>query len=759
MEQRGVKRSGPLLNTDLSKRRAPYALRACTACRRRKGKCNGQQPCDHCDSRGQLCAYENEAGVSRYLGQRDKDHGRLGQAQDQAQPVSRRQAQKQVPRNRELSPPSLPTAMSDGTTLLSNSITNTRTSAGTVAVARHQLKDVEPMIEVADKTHTSNGSKASEELISIEERRSGNRSAGMSNRLEQESQHAPESNRLSQTFCGPTSPNYSMNLVQIKLRELGYLTTLHRRPMLPSLEEDDATSPTSHWQTARHCDRHHLLQFRSWLTIQDAKAVLSTYQETVGVLHPFVDSGLIEKQLDAWYSYNPNQPAGGHDQPEDDDLLILVLVLAIAAQAQVDTVHAKMASVMHSSFQHAANATTTSATGYYYFSYDLPRLALRMCGTAGRILLELGFHNGDMLDQVLQSEAQRKTACIIMSSVIILDRQWSAMSGLPANFPNATFNPTPAYLTDAPYTHAMYKLVLIGDRFNEPITLAARGNSYIDDDTIEVLMFQIQQWEKKSVGEQTLDDMDSWSSEPSSIPPSWALLVIFRAASIRSLLLRPYFFPTTHIQRSKQHILPALELASQVTRALVSLDSTTNIYRNQRSYCQHALASICALMFLIAGYVKEHREAVSQYLPPDYEEQIRHYFQLAKGLTEKYSGVSKAASSLCRRIRELCHAMESHGSQRTADDRGLSSSSDPKTSRISVDTPSTHQQAQFPTPTEAYGDTETAVENTPFQFDPWSFGATLDMDFPIDGNGDMLQKAQAWGLPGWPSNLQSYLFR
>lgn len=68
-----------------------------------------------------------------------------------------------------------------------------------------------------------------------------------------------------------------------------------------------------------------------------------------------------------------------------------------------------------------------------------------MCGIAGRILLELGLHNGDVLNMRLGSEAQRKSACIMMSSVVILDRQWSGMSGLPANFETTTFNPVNTY--------------------------------------------------------------------------------------------------------------------------------------------------------------------------------------------------------------------------------------------------------------------------------------------------------------------------
>ncbi|CAI7649114.1 unnamed protein product [Penicillium viridicatum] len=641
--------------------------------------------------------------------------------------------------------------------------------AGQVASLRVQLNNAKPMAKAINEPNSSTGYASTNSLLSVENRCSDGESMGVPNRQDQAGQDGSESNRTNQVFYGPTSADYSMNLVRMKLRERSILTPLHRPPMLPSFEEG-ITSSTSHWQPTRHSDRHQLLQFRACLTLQDAKDALSTYHEVVGALHPFVESERMEKQLDVWYSYDSSHLTGGHNQPDDDDLITLVLMLAIAAQAQVDTIQANLAVVMHSSFQHAANATATSGTasmkkativlllGYYYFCYDLPRLALRMCGTAGRILLELGFHNGDVLDEVLHSDGERKAVCVMMASIIILDRQWSAMTGLPANFPNATFNPTPTYLIDAPYTNAMYKLILISDRFNEPITLAARGNSHIDDDSIELLVFQIQRWEQSFVGEEILRDRESSDSNPAAVPPPWALLVVFRAASLRSLLLRPYFFPTSHIQGSKKHILPALALASHVTDALTTLDLTTTIYRNQRPYYQYILASICALMFLVTAYVEEHRQALSQYLPPDYDDQIIYCFRRAKGLTEKYAGVSKAAHTLWRRIRELCNEMESYGSQSNAETRGPLATAPANTGSTTVN-PLSSQQSQSSACPQAQEQPHTVMQDFPFRFDPWYFGGSLDMDFTVDGDDGVLQSSQAWGLAEQPFNVQSYLFQ
>jgi hypothetical protein len=301
----------------------------------------------------------------------------------------------------------------------------------------------------------------------------------LSNRRAHATQTDTTPSYASHYFYGPTSPDYSMNLVQITLRQLGYLTSSSHQPMLPSVNGNDAVlPPIRQWPSRRHFDRYQLLQFRLWLPLQEAKDAADTYHRVIGELHPFVNIDRVGSQLESCYSSDTNQSLGGEsNQPDDDDLIILVLMLAVVAQVSKDTLLATMASVLHSNFMPSANAAITSSTtsikqvtialllvnkpsqlipyqsmltylikGYYYSSHDLSRLALRLCGIAGRMLMELGFHNSDMLNHILKTDSQRKEASAIMCSVIIFDRQWSAMTGLPANFPNAAFSLTPTFI-------------------------------------------------------------------------------------------------------------------------------------------------------------------------------------------------------------------------------------------------------------------------------------------------------------------------
>lgn len=59
------------------------------------------------------------------------------------------------------------------------------------------------------------------------------------------------------------------------------------------------------------------------------------------------------------------------------------------------------------------------------------------------MLMELGYHNGHVLKQVLDNETQTAEVYSIICSVIILDRQWSASTGLPTHFKTSSFDPLP----------------------------------------------------------------------------------------------------------------------------------------------------------------------------------------------------------------------------------------------------------------------------------------------------------------------------
>lgn len=568
-----------------------------------------------------------------------------------------------------------------------------------------------------------------------------------------------------------------MNVVRMTLRNRGHLGPAPHKPVLPSFDQDHALSEARRpWRPpCRAEDQHHLRQFQSRLTLAEAREALSVYGEAVGALHAFVNMASMQDQLAAWYDADSPLDGGAQQQQQQQSeynhLIMFNLILGIASRSRTDGLCSIPPDTLRAAVQCAVNASITSSTpptmkhvtialllGHYYIFEERAQLALRMFGSAGRILMELGIHSGDVVEQMLATEAQRKEAYTLMCSVVVLDRQWNAMAGLPANFAPHTFSLRPSYLADSPYAIAMYRLVLMSDKFNQVISLAAdKGLADVDDDTVEVMRFRVRQWRARAVGAgQTLDNLGGWLARPSSRPPPWALLLLFRAASIESFLLRSYFFPgaagAVAVERSRTHVAPATALLARAIGALAALDGAASVFGRHWPYYQHLLNSICALVFLLTGYVRDHRPALAGYVPPGFDATMRRCLQDAAGLTERYAGVSASARRLQKRIQEVRRAAEKDDAAGfEVHDLSLNGGCDAgPTSSASLE-----PQAQL----VAQDWTANSQEDAPAETDAFLFGTDLGLDFSAELDNCLPQDFQAWGSPVWPSTWDSYLFR
>lgn len=196
----------------------------------------------------------------------------------------------------------------------------------------------------------------------------------------------------------------------------------------------------------------------------------------------------------------------------------------------------------------------------------------------------------------------------------------------------------------------MLSFILISDKFSEPISKVAKGERYNDHDAFELMNFQIEQWRKNAVGENSLTQVETWSTDPSSRPPTWTILLNLRAESVRSLLMRPFFFSDADPEATRQHIRPATDLVYTVVHVLYTIDNTTNIYRQQHPCCQHLLASVSALAFLLIAYIEQNQSTLMPTLAPDLVSSLSHSFEMAVALTTSYVGISKAARRLDKRL-------------------------------------------------------------------------------------------------------------
>ncbi|KAH8752786.1 hypothetical protein F5883DRAFT_471112 [Diaporthe sp. PMI_573] len=270
-----------------------------------------------------------------------------------------------------------------------------------------------------------------------------------------------------------------------------------------------------------------------------------------------------------------------------------------------------------------------------------------MCGLAGRMAMEIGLHSRDVYQQFLETEKQQEEADIISTSLIVLDRQWSAATGLPPNFQLSDFDYANAASVRNMYLKAMMSFTVMSQRFNEPICRVATGGTYEDDDAFETTNFQIEQWRKRSLEKQNFSHPGTWHAGPPANMPLWTVILYLRANAVRCILLRPFLLHSSNnTESSKRSIEPGLDTISDTINVLSILDRSTDVYRKQHPFLQHFLASSCAFLFLVIAYAEQNRGNVSG----DSRDAVGRNFRKALALASAYSDSSRASRKLYDRL-------------------------------------------------------------------------------------------------------------
>jgi hypothetical protein len=207
----------------------------------------------------------------------------------------------------------------------------------------------------------------------------------------------------------------------------------------------------------------------------------------------------------------------------------------------------------------------------------------------------------------------------------------------------------------------MMIFIQISDKFHEPISQAARGETYPDDDSFEVLNFQIEQWRRKAVGSYCFSDISSWKLDPTKRPPSWAIILHLRAECICSLLLRPFFFSHANTASGQKYFQPAVDLLIRVTDILFHLDTTTDLYQKHHPYYQHVLASCTALSFLLAATLTQNKVTMLDNLTPDLSRKYSSNFEMSLALASKYASKSRLSGKLHKRLSDMRGILEQSG--------------------------------------------------------------------------------------------------
>lgn len=110
---------------------------------------------------------------------------------------------------------------------------------------------------------------------------------------------------------------------------------------------------------------------------------------------------------------------------------------------------------------------------YHFFRYE-PRISWRTISLAGHMLMELGLHSRDVPHHILRSDRKRTEVVAIICSTYVLDRQFSAATGLPTTFQQSFFQQALKSQASLTRTRLVFKvqvtiILLTAFRSNHPI--------------------------------------------------------------------------------------------------------------------------------------------------------------------------------------------------------------------------------------------------------------------------------------------------
>lgn len=379
-------------------KRNRYISIACNECKRRKIRCNGQQPCNRCGNLNLECVYAPNCCTSTLKDsaefQQMRNH--ISALQDQ---VNELYAQVNELRTRQDAAPPFPAP--------------------------------DPIFNQDGHPRSMSASRTLPPLVSPKSR-------------------PPQ--RVLPQFHGPTSSMYGFDVAKSSLQTMG-ITNNPGDEGIVSQERSRAASPI-------RPQPPHPTKDPLWLIdANEVTRLCHVYEEEIGIMYPVVDLAKIIKHANGLYKFiSASLRTGfgqvslpGNDAFDDEDTTVLKMILAITLVVEGNG-RSDVGQRFFESAKPAVDMKLVTNTGIqsvellvltatYYFQSDEETQAWRFIGIASRICIEMGLHRRESLLKHFTNEAEYQHAVRVFWVVYALDRRWSFGTGMPFALQDADIDP------------------------------------------------------------------------------------------------------------------------------------------------------------------------------------------------------------------------------------------------------------------------------------------------------------------------------
>ncbi|KAK7554926.1 fungal-specific transcription factor domain-containing protein [Phyllosticta citricarpa] len=470
-------------------------------------------------------------------------------------------------------------------------------------------------------------------------------------------------------FHGPTSVTFNLGVAKSSLQSMG-ITAGDEHPEdgmgtgdptpMGSPPPPLAPSPSPHIGTPVL----HKTKDPMWaMNKEEAIRLCHVWNEEMGSMYPVLEVEELTKHATLLYTFMEAAHRTrlvevgfpGADSISDDQTMLLKLVLSTALILEGSGT-SELGAAMYESIRNRVEGTlSASATvkavqmlavaGMYHFHRDAEALAGRFSTVAARLCSELGLHRSETYGTLFSEEKERNAVLRLFWSVYVLDRRWAFGTGLPFALNDADIDPhLPKPDDSTPYLDCMIAYSHIGSRVWKSV--ANHESTAISKEEIGFLDYQVLQWHRAIPPSLKYVHPSSGNAQDQKqVPRSqhrFRILLYLRTNQMRMLIHRPVLHTPASITEDMSAAQTVVDVAKDTIVVLTHTNQTTDLYRKHQVMFNYFLISALAILFMAVCHAPAH-----------FSECCRDEFYMAVDLVRGLSANSYVSKRLWRTVKIL----------------------------------------------------------------------------------------------------------
>ncbi|KIM92628.1 hypothetical protein OIDMADRAFT_185085 [Oidiodendron maius Zn] len=541
------------------KRREAYVQNACSTCKRRKTRCNGQTPCQLCTRRSTECSYTGE-GVRT-----TREHGSTQQTVGHLTEVVSR---------------------------LQNALDELLEKRSNDSKAAPDQRRNSPSEGRAESSETLRTTPLELEDVSDETRRSPTNEPLPLSRL-----------------SGPSSSQFGFRAAMTLLQSTSRDTTV------AGADLDTAKSLIANGEFTMQRNFSTPQELLWHVGYTKAVHLVDIYQDVIGQLYPIANLDQIRHILLTLIG-DEREPLAESLNASEMNVTVLVLAIALLnegleeeclAEDFVASVQDSVRSVVFANDPCIDDLVALLLLAMYHFLRDVLRLASRTVAMAARLALEFGLNRREIIKTTISGKESQERAETVVWSIFVLDRVFSFPAGLPPHFSDDIIDlPKPANL---PYLRAMIPYVSFGYQIWKDVWDRQGRVAKFDPDSAERLDARLMSWQASlpidirtaqcQCGNSRLSEEDRTGSTAGNYIRT---LLRLRTNQLRIMVRRPLLCAPDGFVTYKEHVNQLLSAAIDSVRLLGDLNSLGDEYCRLQVIFHHFLCSALSAFMLILAH-------------------------------------------------------------------------------------------------------------------------------------------------------------